>query len=238
MNENDILDRIAKNLSEKKHVACLSDYEVLCNNITFLFIAFANFLFDYKEIVKDIENILKDNINVQNDFKSGQNKAPFTILVPSLLNLLTCLFNKFEILSMPEKEVFDQTNVSELHKGFMEYNSLITSIRQIVDNVVQVSYQLSLLETKEFNYLVLSSLNSFEKYATKSMRNGFFNQDIDDILTAFRNLDWKQIKNSTITKCQSKTFNSKVNSILLLIILHPHKAVPTAHPRQLPSDAQ
>lgn len=217
MKELDMLDKIAKNLSEKKSVACLSDYEVLCNNITFLFSSYTNFLAGYDKLVLDIEKVLQDDANLRTDFKSGRSKYPFRILIPSLLKLMRCLFSKFETLTLPENKSFDASNVGKLHKDFKEYNDLITAVRQMVDNVIQSSYQMSILEPKEFNYLVLSSLNSFEKYATKSIRQGLFNQDVEDILTEFRTLPPKQFKCSYITECKHETFNKKVEYILRLL---------------------
>ncbi len=93
----------------------------------------------------------------------------------------------------------------------VEYNNLVTATRQLVDSLVTDAYQIQLLDPKEFNYHALLSLNSFEKYATKSIRQGLFNDDVEDALTEFRNLSFHDWKNSAITKCQHISFANKVD---------------------------
>ncbi len=55
------------------------------------------------------------------------------------------------------------------------------------------------------------SLNSFEKYATKSIRQGLFNDDVEDALSEFRKLSFREWSNSSITKCQHTSFANKVD---------------------------
>jgi hypothetical protein len=93
----------------------------------------------------------------------------------------------------------------------LDYNKLVTATRQFIDSVVTDAYQIQLLEPKEFNYHALLSLNSFEKYATKSIRQGLFNEDIEDALTEFRNLTFREWRNSSITQCQHPSFANKVD---------------------------
>jgi hypothetical protein len=89
----------------------------------------------------------------------------------------------------------------------------VTATRQFIDSLVTDAYQLLLLDPKEFNYHVLLSLNSFEKYATKSIRHGLFNDDIEDALTEFKAIQFRDWKNSGITKCQHISFANKVDFI-------------------------
>jgi hypothetical protein len=53
---------------------------------------------------------------------------------------------------------------------------------------VSDAYQLTLLDPKETNFQVLTSLNSFNKYATKSIRQALFNSAVQNSLTEFENL--------------------------------------------------
>jgi hypothetical protein len=57
----------------------------------------------------------------------------------------------------------------------------------------------------------LLSLNSFEKYATKSIRQGLFNNDIELALEEFRKLKFNEWRNSEITKCANTSFANKVD---------------------------
>ncbi len=103
--------------------------------------------------------------------------------------------------------------VGLLHRGFNDYSNLVTATRQFIDSLVTDAYQLLLLDPKEFNYHVLLSLNSFEKYATKSIRHGLFNDEIEEALTEFKTLQFRDWKNSGITKCQHISFANKVDFI-------------------------
>jgi hypothetical protein len=51
--------------------------------------------------------------------------------------------------------------------------------------MISDAYQLIILEPKELNYHVLVSLNSFNKYVTKSIRQALFKADIENSLTEF-----------------------------------------------------
>lgn len=71
-----------------------------------------------------------------------------------------------------------------------------------------------MLEVKEINFHVLTSLNSFNKYATKSIKKALFNKDVLDALTEFEKLKSSERingKQSYITKCDHKNFRDKVD---------------------------
>ncbi len=108
---------------------------------------------------------------------------------------------KLSALTLPDdRSNITVDNVGLLHRGFNDYSKLVTATRQFIDSLVTDAYQLLLLDPKEFNYHVLLSLNSFEKYATKSIRHGLFNDEIEDALTEFKALQFRDWKNSGITK--------------------------------------
>lgn len=212
MNEIDVLNKIASNLTERKNVAALSNYEVLCNNISFshgLFNKGINYL---THIVAELKSILCDDSSLKNEYQKNNNLNSFTLLIPSLLSNDLETINKFSLYTAPDdRNGIDIDNVGELHRGFVDYNNLVTATRQLIDSLVTDAYQMQILEPKEFNYHALLSLNSFEKYATKSIRQGLFNDEIEDALTEFRNLSFRQWKNSQITQCQHPTFANKTD---------------------------
>ena len=73
-----------------------------------------------------------------------------------------------------------------------------------------------LLDEKEMNFHVLTSLKSFELYATKSIRQSLFNEEITHALDEFDNLNYNQRVRgveSNITKCSKKTFGEKLDFI-------------------------
>jgi hypothetical protein len=121
---------------------------------------------------------------LRSEYQNGKHLFPFTSIVPSLLSNDLEVINKLYLLTGPDvRDHIDESNVEELHKGFIEYNTLVTATRQLIDSLVTDSYQMQLLDPKEFNYNVLLSLNSFEKYATKSIRKGLFNDEVEAALS-------------------------------------------------------
>lgn len=212
MNEIDILKKLASNLTERKGVAALSNYEVLCNNISFSHDLLEKGISYLKHIISMLKCTLNKNDSLRLEYQIGRDLNPFVALVPSLLSNDLEAINKLSLHTEPDnRDDIDVNNVGRLHRGFVEYNNLVTATRQLVDSLVTDAYQIQLLDPKEFNYHALLSLNSFEKYATKSIRQGLFNDEIEEALTEFRNLNFRDWKNSAITKCQHVSFANKVD---------------------------
>lgn len=212
MNEIDILQKLASNLTERKSVAALSNYEVLCNNISFSHGLLDKGLNYLNLIVIELKSTLATDNALRCEYQSGNNLNSFSIIVPSLLSNDLEAIKKLFLLTAPDnRDGIDEHNVGELHKGFVDYNNLVTAARQFIDSLVTDAYQLQILEPKEFNYHALLSLNSFEKYATKSIRQGLFNDEVEDSLTEFRRLGFREWKNSDITQCQHLSFANKVD---------------------------
>ena len=214
MNEIDVFNKLASNLTERKNVAALSNYEVLCNNISFSHGLYEKAIVYLSEIVFDLKGVLKDNDSLMVEFKEGKRLHPFSVVIPSLLSNDIEVLKKLSSYTLPDdRSGITVDNVGLLHRGFSDYSNLVTATRQFIDSLITDAYQLLLLDPKEFNYHVLLSLNSFEKYATKSIRQGLFNDDIEDALTEFMTLQFRDWKNSGITKCQHISFANKVDFI-------------------------
>lgn len=215
MNEIDVLKKIASNLTERKSSAALSNYDVLCNNISFLHGLFEKSIVYLEYIVNSLKYILDKKISLTGDFKENELLHPFVLIIPSLLSNDLEVIKKLSAYTSPDdRRGIKVENVGILHRGFIDYNNLLTATRQLIDSLVTDSYQLYLLDPKEFNYHVLLSLNSFEKYATKSIRQGLFNEELEDALIEFRKLKFDDWKNSSFTKCQHVHFSSKVDFLI------------------------
>ena len=102
-------------------------------------------------------------------------------------------------------------NVSRLHRGFMDYNGLVTAARQVVDSLISDAYQMCLLDPRSLNYHVLVSLNSFDRYVTPSIRQALFTKETSAALAEFRKLSFKDWTNSAITRCAQPKFGQKVD---------------------------
>lgn len=215
MNEIDILKSIAENLSQRNASAALNNYEVLCNNIKYV-----NNLLDYgveslKETHSKMEIAYNNDNFVAEDFKDNSKEGYYfrTIIPRIVLNDINVI-RKFIYYTQPDNRIgITVETVGKLKKDFLDFNNLLTSARQFIDSLVSDAYQLILLDPKEINFHVLTSLNSFNKYATKSIREALFNSNIQNSLAEFENLDYnKRVRGqvSTITKCDKKTFGEKV----------------------------
>ncbi|MDP1764294.1 MAG: hypothetical protein Q8L07_10445 [Sediminibacterium sp.] len=213
MTEIDILKSIAENLSERKSTAALNNYEVLCNNIKYV-----NDLLNWgvnslRIVQSQVDTAFKNYSLVLADFKDDTKPLfYFRNIVPRILLNDISVLEKFISYTEPDnRQGITVENVGKLQKSFTDYNNLVTSARQYIDSLVADAYQLTLLEAKSTNYQVLVSLNSFNKYATKSIRQGLFNTAIENSLTEFETLNYNQWANSHITRCAHPTFANKVD---------------------------
>ena len=218
MDEKDIIKSIATNLSEKRNSAALNNYEVLYNNINYVNKLLDNFINNIINLEKDIENEIKISDNVNDEFKTNtSSKFYFRDIIPRILLNDIEVLRKFSLVAKGDDITgIEIKNVHLLQKEFIDYSELVTITRQTLDSLVSDAYQIILLDEKEINFHVLTSLKSFELYATKSIRQSLFNEEITHALAEFDNLNYNQrVKGveSNITKCSKKTFGEKLDFI-------------------------
>lgn len=214
MTEIEILKIISSNLTNKKNSSALSDYNVLCNNINYLNTAFKSYLQLLSETQEKISKEFESDTSLNEEYKSDKDLNSILPIVNRIVKNSIVVFEKFSNLTKSDiREGVNMENIHMQEKKFTHYNELITASRQLVDSLISDSYQLCLLEPKNINYHVLVSLNSFNKYASKSISNTMFNDDLRLALTEFESLPYNQWKNSSITQCAHTTFGSKVNHI-------------------------
>ena len=218
MNENDIIKAIATNLSGKRNLAALNNYEVLYHNINYVNELLVDFKNNIVELQAEIEKKIKIIESVNDEFKDDSNsKFYFRDIVPRvILNDIAILERFCTVAKGDERQEIGIDNIQLLKKGFIDYSELVTVTRQTLDSLVSDAYQLSQLDVKEINFHVLTSLKSFELYATKSIRQSLFNEEITHALAEFDNLNYNQrVKGveSNITKCSKKTFGEKLDFI-------------------------
>ncbi len=216
MNETDILKSIAENLSERKSTAALNNYEVLGNNIKYVNDLLNWSVDSLKSIQKQIVTALQNSDLITDDFKDATKPLIYfrSIIPRILLNDISVIEKFISYTRSDERQGVTIENVGKLKKTFIDFNNLVTSARQFIDSLVADSYQLLQLDPKETNFHVLTSLNSFNKYATKSIRQALFNTDIENSLVEFENLTYNEKvcgNESSITKCSEKTFGNKVD---------------------------
>ena len=216
MTEIDILKSIAENLSERKSTAALNNYEVLCNNIKYVNDLLYWGINSLKIIQSQTDTAFKNDVLVSANLKDDSKPLfYFRSIVPRILLNDISVIEKFITYTQPDnRQGITVENVGKLKKTFIDFNNLVTSARQFIDSLVADAYQFTLLEPKSTNFQVLVSLNSFNKYATKSIKHGIFNTAIQNSLTEFENLSYNERvrgQESAITKCDKKTFGEKVD---------------------------
>lgn len=212
MNEIDILRKISSNLTDRKSSAALSNYTVLCNNIAFLNGVFSDAIGTLRSIYGKSTAALQDDASLNDKYKSGNDLNAFVPIVARVQLNTFSVIDKLCLLTTPDDRAgIDIGNVSALSRGFEEYNNLVTATRQYIDSIVSDSYQLYLLDPKSLNYHVLVSLNSFSKYATKSLSHALFNAEVESALNEFSTIKFKDWGKSHITECKHSTFAQKVD---------------------------
>lgn len=212
MNEYEILKSISNNLTSRKNSAALSNFEVLCNNITYLNNCFKYTVYAQNNIRDKIVEYLTEDYLLNNEFKKNGNLHPFTSIIPAVITNGMSIAEKFSLYTEPvDRGNITVENVGLLHKGFIDYNHLVTASRQYIDSLISDAYQLHLLDAKSLNYHVLVSLNSFNKFATDSLKQTLLNAEVSQALTEFSALNYRDWKSSSITQCNHLTFGNKVD---------------------------
>lgn len=216
MNEIDILKNIAENFSQRKSSAALNNYEVLGNNIKFLNDTFSWGIDNLSVLHKQIELDFEKDELVNNNFKdNSKSHFYFRKILPRIVSNDISIIHKLIANTQPDdRQNITLENVHELKKTFLDFSNLVTASRQFIDSLVSDAYQLIKLESKEINFHVLTSLHSFNRFVTKSIRQALFNSEIENSLNEFNNLsNNKRIRGneSHITKCSEKSFGNKVD---------------------------
>ena len=93
---------IASNLTERKSSAALSNYEVLCNNISFTHGLLERGISYIEIIITKIKNIFRNNNLLNRDYQKNNTFNAFTLLIPSLLLNDLEIIKKLSIYSKPD----------------------------------------------------------------------------------------------------------------------------------------
>ena len=215
MNDIDVLKSIAESLSERKSSAALSNYQVLNNNVRYVNSLFKDSISWLSKISNEIILSLKDDSLASSEAKDED--CPlyyFRKILPRLVINGIQISQKFQNNTIPDdRRNITVKNMHSLHKSFVDYSELVTSARQFIDSSISDSYQMICLESKLLNYHVLTSLSSFEKYATKSIWHSIASEELIRTLKAFDSLSFQDRLNSQISKCVHRTFAQKVDYI-------------------------
>jgi hypothetical protein len=224
MNEMDVLRTIARALSNRKSAAALSNYRVLCNNIAFV----QNLFSQNIEELKALRSRLKEDLNreellseaAKNDLEP---EYYFREIIPTILSNDISIIEKFLFNARADdRTAITLENLGASKKGFVDFNNLVTTARQFIDSLVTDAYQMVLLDAKETNFHVLTSLSSFFKFATDSLVHALFDPAVEDCLQEFEALPFnKKVKGveSDITKCAQPSFRNKVDLLITALSL-------------------
>ncbi|MBA3756431.1 MAG: hypothetical protein H0X02_09490 [Nitrosomonas sp.] len=123
MNEIDVLKKIASNLTARKSSAALSNYEVLCNNISFSHELFEKGIAYLEYIIDDLKSDLNDKRSLKGDFKENECLHPFISVIPNLLSSDLEAIKKLSAYTPPDnRQGVTVENVGTLHRGFVDYS--------------------------------------------------------------------------------------------------------------------
>lgn len=211
----EILKILADNFKDRKHGAALSNHLILCNNIDFLNKIIFEYIGFFKVFIQKFDVLMHLSEHLNKDCIDDSKSAYyFKLLIPRIIKNNMEIFEKFYSLTFPdERSGINLENVGKLAKAFEDYNQLVTNTRQFVESVVISSYQILIFDSRELNYQILTSLNSFFKYATKSLKMAVFNDELMSVLNNIAKLSYKSWKKSDITKCKYITFGDKLEYI-------------------------
>lgn len=116
------------------------------NNISFSHGLYEKSIVYLSDIVSDLKGVLNNNDLLEKEFKEGKPLNPFSVIIPSLLSNDIEVIKKLSVLTLPDdRSNITVDNVGLLHRGFNEYNNLVTAARQFIDSLVTDAYQLLLL---------------------------------------------------------------------------------------------
>ncbi|MEB2788018.1 hypothetical protein [Campylobacter upsaliensis] len=124
MNEVDVLKSISKQLTERKNVAALNNYEVLCNNIKYVNNIFNKGINRLTFLQKRLDEIYKNDKFISDEFKNNSSKyCYFKMIIPRILLNNINIIQKFEYYT----KLDDRTNITieiarKLKKDFFDYN--------------------------------------------------------------------------------------------------------------------
>ena len=215
MDEKQVIEILKRDLVTNNRQAALNNYNVLCNNILFLNNAIADFIKFFSEFCNNIQDDLsKDENLLSNICDASEATASFRIIIPRILtNDLHICIKEYEETKPDNRTEIDLSNITLLSRKFKHYNSLMTSTRQFIDSLVTDAYQMLMFDAREFNYYVLSSLSSFNKFATKSLRECILTDDLKNVLRDFDSMSGGQQRNGTYSKCDKTQFGDKIDYI-------------------------
>jgi len=223
--EFDVFRTIAETLSGRKSIAALSNYQVLNNNINYVNNLFSESLSRFSKVLNEARASLADDSLASPEAKNDSCRLYyFRKILPRLITNGIQISMKFQSHTIPDdRSTVAIEDVHVLHKSFADYSELVTSTRQFVDSLLSDSYQMICLDPKLLNYQVLSSLSSFEKYATASIWRSIANDDLAKILKQFNSLKFQNRANSKISKCTHKTFAQKVDYVFSQLGVNDNK---------------
>jgi hypothetical protein len=215
MNEIDVIKTIAAHLTERKKSAALSNYKVLCNVIRQANGMLNSAVETVERFRLQLEILLAQDENVLDSAKDpAVAEFHFRQIVPTIIANDLNILHKFADMTRPDnRRGVTLESIDKLNRGFIDFNNLLTTVRQFFDSLVANAYQLVLLDPRETNYQVLQSLRSFYNFATRSLVQSVFDPELEDSLREFESLTIdQQIRGdeSNITKSSVSNFKQRV----------------------------
>ena len=102
----------------------------------------------------------------------------FRTIVPRIVNNDLTLAENFTRVTRSDNYLADHEKGGPVNRTFADFANLLTVTRQFIDAIVTDSYQMTKLDPRVTNYIILDSLRSFEGFATPSMAHAIMSTDL------------------------------------------------------------
>ena len=170
-----------------------------------------------------LQEQLKEDKNIIPASLSSPELNEFRKIIPMIITHQSAMLGKLldDIELLPKYKRGEGSPA----KSFNDFSDLVTTVRQFVDNSIQIGFQLAILDSKEFNFLVLNSLHSFLHLAPDSLQVPFMTKELSDVLKSYDSLKWSERKNSSFSGTKYETFGTKVDYLVSALKPKFHKNV-------------
>jgi hypothetical protein len=215
MSEFDVLGLLASNLTGARSQASLSEYTVFQNITDSANGALAHGVNQVRSVANTFSKELLASAAGPTIKLPRTHFDWFQSIVPQLVENDLAIVQEFIGATRSDRSIRGaELDAEPVPRTFTDFTSLLTSSRQFVDALVTDAYQLTMLDPKVTNFFILSSLSSFGRLATPSLRSTVMGQTLHPVLHVFDSLSYVKRLRSDFTSCPHPKFGQKLDFLI------------------------
>lgn len=216
MDANSTLMALEQSLGRINSRAALGHYASLHNKAKNLHALGGVYVSELSTLARRFEST-EVQAGLNGDYGPGGIKAPFGSIVSRLLqNQVEVIELCLGVIQPVDRSQGYQEPGGETSLGFEDFSHLLTVSRQAIDSLISQANQLYLLDTREMNYYLLSSLRGFMRFASASLAQVFVRDvDLQQALRFFEGLSANQARTSSVTTQTNRSFRAMVEFVTL-----------------------